>query len=164
MLKDLLLDLYDFTCWGRELMLEHAAKLTPEQYEEETRFPIKSVKETLVHTLSAERAYRTRCAGLPTAAVKSEEFADLAALRAYWQDEETQMRAYLTGASEDELAGSVTYKVSTGEEFTRARLELLKQLFFHSMQHRAELAQMLTEFGHSPGNIDYTMYLLKKQG
>lgn len=164
MLRDLLLDLYDFTCWGRDLMLEHAAMLSLEQYEEETRFPIKSVKETLVHTLSAECAYRARCAGLPTAAVKPEEFADLAALRAYWQDEETQMRAYLTGASEDELAGNVTYTVSTGEEFTRARLELLKQLYFHSMQHRAELAQMLTEFGHSPGNIDYTMYLLKKQG
>lgn len=162
MLKDLLLDLYVFTCWGRDLIVEHAAKLTPEQFEQETRFPIKSVKETLVHTLSAERAYRTRCAGLPTAALKLEDFADLSALRTYWQDEEAQMRAYLSQASEEELAGSVTYKVSTGEEFTRTRLVLLKQLFFHSMQHRAELAQMLTEFGHSPGNIDYTRYVAEK--
>ncbi|MCW5874532.1 MAG: DinB family protein [Anaerolineales bacterium] len=162
MLKDFLLDLYDFTCWGRDLILEQAAKLTPEQFVEETRFPIKSVKETLVHTLSAEYAYRVRCAGLPYEPVKPEDFADLVAVRARWQAEEAEMRAYLAAVSEDDLQGSVTYTVSTGEEFTRGRLVLLKQLFFHSMQHRAELAQMVTEFGHSPGNIDYTLFTISK--
>ncbi len=163
MLKDLLLDMYDFTCWGRDLILEQAATLTPEQFVEETRFPIKSVKETLVHTLSAEYAYRVRCMGLPYEPVKPEDFADLAAVRTRWQAEEAEMRKYLGGVSDDELQGTVTYKVSTGEEFTRPRLLLLKQLFFHSMQHRAELAQMVTEFGHSPGNIDYTLFYLSKQ-
>jgi len=163
MLKDLLLDMYDFTCWGRDLILERAAKLTPEQFVEETPFPIKSVKETLVHTLSAEYAYRVRCMGLPYEPVKPEDFADLAAVRTRWQAEEAEMRKYLSGVSDDELQGSVTYKVSTGEEFTRQRLLLLKQLLFHSMQHRAELAQMVTEFGHSPGNIDYTLFYMSKQ-
>jgi len=162
MLKDFLLDLYDFTCWGRNLIVEQVAKLTPEQFVEETRFPIKSVKETLVHTLSAEYAYRVRCAGQQYEPVKPEDFADLAAVRARWQAEEAAMRAYLAAVSEEDLQGSVTYTVSTGEEFTRGRLVLLKQLFFHSMQHRAELAQMLTEFGHSPGNIDYTLFTISK--
>lgn len=163
MLKDFLLDLYDFTCWGRDLMLETASRLTPEQYAEETRFPIKSVKETLVHTLSAEAAYLARCAGQAFEPIKLEDYPDVDSLRARWEAEESAMRAYLANASEEELQGSVTYKVSTGEEFTRGRVVLLKQLFFHSMQHRAELAQMLTEFGHSPGNIDYTLYVMQKQ-
>jgi uncharacterized damage-inducible protein DinB len=39
------------------------------------------------------------------------------------------------------------------------RADVLTQLLFHGMQHRAEMAQMLTEFGHSPGNIDYLIYI-----
>lgn len=63
MLKDHLLEMYNFNCWGRDLMLDMAEALTPEQFDQETRFPIHTVKETLVHTLSAEYAYRMRCQG-----------------------------------------------------------------------------------------------------
>ncbi len=158
MLKDYLLEMYEFNCWGNELLLGKAAALTPEQFEQDTRFPIHSVKETLVHMLSAEYAYRMRCSGQSFTPLKKEDFADVAAVRARWQEEQAEMRKYLGSASDDELAAAVTYKVSTGEEFTRLRRTLLTQLLFHSMQHRAEVAQMLTELDQSPGNIDYTVY------
>lgn len=158
MLKDHLLEMYDFNCWGHELLLGKAALLTGDQFEEDTRFPIHSIKETMVHTLSAEYAYRMRCSGQTFTALKKEDFADVAAVRGRWQQEQAEMRKYLGSLSDDELAAAVTYKVSTGEEFTRLRRTLLTQLLFHSMQHRAEVAQMLTEAGYSPGNIDYTVY------
>jgi uncharacterized damage-inducible protein DinB len=144
-------------------MMKNAASLTKEQFEQDTRFPIHSIKETLVHTLSAEFAYRMRCSGQQYTPLKMEAFADLAAVRAAWQKEEAEMRAYLSRVTDEELNQAVTYKVSTGEEYTRLRLTLLTQLLFHSMQHRAEVAQMLTEFGHSPGNIDYTVFRAERK-
>jgi uncharacterized damage-inducible protein DinB len=158
MLKDYLLEMYDFNCWGHELLLGKAAALTKEQFEQDTRFPIHSIKETMVHTLSAENAYRMRCSGQTFITLKKEDFADVAAVRARWQEEQAEMRKYLGSLSDAEIDQTVTYKVSTGEEFTRLRRTLLTQMFFHSMQHRAEVAQMLTELGQSPGNIDYTVY------
>lgn len=158
MLKQHILDMYDFTCWGRDRMLDTAKPLTAEQFDQETRFPIHTVKETLVHTLSAEYAYRMRCQGQTYKGMDKKDFADLAAVRARWAQEEKEMRSYLAGIDEASLAGIVRYKVSSGDEFERTRLALLTQLCFHGMQHRAEIAQMLTEFGHSPGNIDYTVF------
>lgn len=158
MLKEHFLEIYDFNCWGNELLLGKAEQLTLEQFERDTRFPIHSVKETMVHTLSAECAYRMRCSGQTFTALKKEDFADVAAVREQWHREQAEMRKYLAGLSDEELSQTVTYKVSTGEEFTRLRRTLLTQLHFHSMQHRAEIAQMLTEFDQSPGNIDYTVY------
>lgn len=159
MLKNWLLDLYDYTCWGRDKMLDTTALLTAEQLDQETRFPIHTVKETLVHTMSAEFAYRMRCSGVRYQVLKKEDFADLAAVRAHWQAEEALMRKYLAEVSEEALQAEVTYWTPAGEEVVRVRLALLNQLFLHSMQHRAEVAQMLTEFGHSPGNIDYVVFV-----
>jgi uncharacterized damage-inducible protein DinB len=159
MLKDWLLDLYDYTCWGRDKMLDTAALLTAEQFDQETRFPIHTAKETLVHTMSAEFAYRMRCNGLRYQNYTKDQFADVAALRAQWQAEEALMRTYLAEVGEADLQSEVTYWTPAGEEVVRVRLALLNQLFLHSMQHRAEVAQMLTEFGHSPGNIDYVVFV-----
>lgn len=158
MQTDWLLDLYDFTCWGRDRILTLAEKLTPEQFDAETRFPYHTVKETLVHMMSAEYAYRMRCMLQPHQMLKKQDFADLAALRAYWQQEQSLMRAYIAEVSEADLNAKVRYKAPSGDEFERERLQMIKQLFFHSAQHRSEVAQMLTEFGHSPGNLDYTIY------
>jgi uncharacterized damage-inducible protein DinB len=157
-LNEFLLDLYDFTCWGRDRVLSVAENLTAEQFDQETRFPYHTVKETLVHMLSAEYAYRMRCQQQPHQALKKDDFADLAAVRERWQQEEALMRAYIAGVSEADLNAKVRYKAPSGDEFERERLQMIKQLFFHSAQHRSEVAQMLTEFGHSPGNLDYTIY------
>src|SRR3972149_3417860 len=158
MLKEYLSNLYDFTCWGRDRMLDTAEALTPEQFDQETRFPIHTVKETLVHTLSAEIAYRKRCIGEPTSLVEKSAFPDLDSIRMVWREEENLMRLYLATLDDKALGETVKYRTARGDEFERVRLDLVTQLFFHSTQHRAEIAQMLTEFGHSPGNIDYTVY------
>src|SRR3990170_2016421 len=104
MLKEYLNNLYDFTCWGRDRMLDTAQALTPEQFDQETRFPIHTIKETLVHTLSAELAYRKRCMGEAyTKGVEKQDFADIPAIRKFWADEEKVMRQYLATAEDDAL-------------------------------------------------------------
>lgn len=157
-MKELLLDLYGFTCWGRDMVLAKADLLTAGEFEQETRFPFRSVKETLVHMMSAEYAYRMRCEGQPHQTLKKDDFADAAAVRKYWQSEEALMRKYLANVDEATLNAKVRYKAPSGDEFERQRLAMIKQLFFHSAQHRSEVAQMVTEFGFSPGNLDYTFY------
>lgn len=159
MLKEYVITMYDFTCWGRDRIFEQAAKLTPEQFDEQTRFPIHTVKETLVHTMSAEQIYRQRLMAQPRTEVEKEDFTDLAAIRDYWKAEEAQMRNYLAGMSDETWLEKFRYTTSRGDEFERVRLHMVTQLFFHSMQHRSELAQMVTEFGFSPGDIDFTLYL-----
>lgn len=163
MLREYELTMYDFTCWGRDRICEQAKKLSAEQFDQQTRFPIHTVKETLVHTLSAEQIYRQRLMGQPRTAVEKEEFADLAAILDYWKAEEARMRDYLASVPDEVWLEKFRYTTSRGDEFERVRLHMITQLFFHSMQHRSELAQMVTEFGFSPGDIDFTIYLGSKK-
>jgi uncharacterized damage-inducible protein DinB len=163
MLKEYLLNLYDFSCWGRDQIFGQAAKLTAEQFDQQTRFPIHTVKETLVHTMSAEQIYRQRLMGQPRTEVEKETFADLAAIRDYWKAEEAGMRDYLASVSDEKWLEKFRYTTSRGDEFERVRVHMVTQLFFHSAQHRSELAQMVTEFGFSPGDIDFTIYLGTKK-
>lgn len=158
MLRDHLLNLYDFNCWGRDLVLAKSENLTAEQFDQDTRFPIHTIKETLVHTMSAEMAYRKRCMGEAYKGVEKDQFPDVNAVREFWAEEEKQLRKYLSSVEDETLTSKVKYTVADGREFERVRLDLIFQLFFHSMQHRSEIAQMLTEFDQSPGNIDFTVY------
>jgi uncharacterized damage-inducible protein DinB len=35
---------------------------------------------------------------------------------------------------------------------------ILQHVILHGMQHASEIAKRLTEFGHSPGNIDFIYF------
>ena len=158
MLKEYIQELYDFNCWGRDRILDTAEAISSSQFDQETRFPHNTVRRTLVHVLSAENSYRIRCQQQPKTWLEESHFPDLRVVRDYWFDEEKKMRGYLNQVNDVDLDQVVRYKTSSGDEFARTRLVILTQLFFHGMQHRSELAQMLTVFGHSPGDIDYTVY------
>lgn len=158
MLKEYVQQMYGFSCWGRDRILNTAEAINSSQFDQETRFPHNTVRRTLVHVLSAEYSYRIRCQQKPKAGLEEEQFPDLKSIWEYWISEEREMRNYLSKLADADLPELVRYQTSSGDEFERSRLVILTQLFFHSMQHRSELAQMLTEFGHSPGDIDYIVY------
>ena len=160
MLLDHIRRMYEYNYWCNQLIMDTAKNLSTEQFEQQTKFPLNSFKETLVHTMSAERVYRMRLAGETPSGVEQDEFADLSGVREFWDEEEKQMMAYLDSLDDAAVPESFKYTVaSTGKEYERVRADVLTQLLFHGMQHRAEMAQMLTEFGHSPGNIDYLIYI-----
>lgn len=158
MLKEFITEIYDFNCWGRDLILNTAEAITSSQFVQATNFPHTTIKRTLIHVLSAEYTYRIRCQMMPKSWLKEEQFPDLKSIREYWLNEEREMRKYLSHMADADLPELVRYQTSSGDEYERTRQVILTQLFFHGMQHRSELAQMLTEFGRSPGDIDYTVY------
>jgi uncharacterized damage-inducible protein DinB len=59
----------------------------------------------------------------------------------------------------------VTVTTRSGESgVTATRGALLVHPVMHGAQHRSEAAQMLTEFGHSPGDYDLVYYLVEHRG
>ena len=37
--------------------------------------------------------------------------------------------------------------------------ESITQVFYHGVQHRSEIAVLLSSWGHSPGDLDYLTFL-----
>jgi len=103
-MKDYLLELYDFSCWGRDRILDTAEALTPVQFEQETRFPNHTIKKTLVHALSAEYTYRIRCQQLVKEWLDESVFPDLKSIRDFWVGEVQKMRSYLVDLNSENFA------------------------------------------------------------
>jgi uncharacterized damage-inducible protein DinB len=93
--------------------------------------------------------------------LQPEDFADVAAIRARWSDERAALWDYLNSLSDEDLQGTVSYE-GRGATYHRVLWHCLAHLVNHGTQHRAECAALLTGFGHSPGNLDFTVFLLEK--
>ena len=76
-----------------------------------------------------------------------------------WFDIELRMRDFLANMPESQLTQTFKYSRSNGEEVEDRYADIFTQLTLHGMQHRAELAVILTNLGHSPGDLDYVYYL-----
>jgi uncharacterized damage-inducible protein DinB len=159
--------LIDYNYWANKKILDQATKVTDEQFEEKQAPGISqgSLRGTLVHIVSAEWLWRMRMQnGVSPSAMLSElEFPTLAALILRWGTEEARMREFVEGLSEERLHEVVNYISVTGAvPRANTRAHALAHMAFHGMQHRSECAVLLTNFGHSPGNIDLLYYLIEK--
>jgi uncharacterized damage-inducible protein DinB len=152
--------IYDYNYWARDRILAAAAQITPAQYAATAAFPYGSLRGTLLHTLDAEKSWRSMFEnGLWTADLLEADYPTLAALRTAWSAEETAMRAFLNRLADQDLEGIVSYTADTGHDRRRTLWHCLLHVANHGTQHRAEAAAILTTHGASPGDLDFTLFL-----
>ena len=153
--------IYDYNYWATARILDAAAKLSSEQFIAPASFPYGGVRGTLVHILEAEKSWRLRFEGIPWPGDYAEtDFPALPALQAALQAEEKAMRSYLARLTDDALAKPVTYPIGEPPG-TRSRTlwHCLYHVVNHGTQHRSEAAALLTDYGHSPGDLDFVDFM-----
>lgn len=151
--------IYEYNFWVNKLLLDTAEKLTPAQFTLPTSFSWGNLHKTFLHLLDTEYGWRVLCQhGQITFDLKPEDFPDLASIRRRWQTEEAAMWDYLNTLTDEALQGIVSYQVE-GNTRNRVLWHCLWHLVNHGTQHRSECAAMLTDFGHSPGDVDFTLFL-----
>ena len=162
-MKEMIATQYDYNCWANARILENARHLSDEQYYAEAVF--RSVHELLVHTVRTEWVWRTlaQYGEITEPPPGSEDIRSLGDVRALWRQEETAFRSYLEELSDVELAGKVETVSPAGQAHTLARWEMLQHMLLHSMQHRAELASVLTSYEHSPGDLDFIFFVIGRE-
>lgn len=158
--------LYEYTYWATGRVLEATARLSPDRFTAPTGGSYGSLRGTLVHTLGAEWIWRMRFAEgeSPKMLLAETDFPTLEILRSRWQAEERAMRGFLAGLHEEDLLRVVEYQSTKGRPHQNILWQLLIHLANHGTQHRSEAAVMLTEFGASPGDLDFIVYLRVQQG
>jgi uncharacterized damage-inducible protein DinB len=159
--------LYDYNRWCNQRLLDAAAKLTDEQFVAAGRYPHGGLRGTLVHALFAEWTWRMRWLGTPPQhgyRFKLEEFPTVAVLRARWTEEEAALMEFVEALTDQKLTAELEYTSTEGGRHKRVLWETMAHLVNHGTQHRAEAAAMLTDLGHSPGDIDLIVYLNAHHG
>jgi uncharacterized damage-inducible protein DinB len=155
------LKLYDYNYWANAQILSAAEPLSHAQLVALTQNGHGSLHGTLVHIMSAEWMWRSRWQGTsPKAALRNDDFPTLEAIRARWHTEEQQMRSFLASLNNEEIQCIVQYTNTEGQTYAVPLWQLMGHLVNHGTQHRSEVAMMLTELGHSPGALDFLVFLI----
>jgi len=158
--KQDLLILYKYNQWANAKILNAAAKVSQEQYLAPASFPHGGLRGTLVHALFAEWIWRNRWEGMsPMHRLKPEDFPTFESLFARWLDEEKQLMEFAEGLTDENLNNRFSYTNTSGKPFTKILWQAMAHLVNHGTQHRTEAAAILTDFGHSPGDIDLIYFL-----
>ena len=86
-------------------------------------------------------------------------------LRKRWHQQDKATSVYLDSLVDVDLERQITYyTMRENAKFSHSLFYILAHLINHSTQTRSEAAFMLTELGHSPGDLDLSLFLREHAG
>jgi len=137
--------LFHYDDWANGELVDSLSKL-------EMR-PARSVK-LLSHILAAKRLWLERLQEKPQTLPVWPEF-DIEQCRREAQDSSQLWTAYLSGLNDDDLARSVTYKNTKGENWESKVGDVLTHVVLHSAYHRGQIAADMRASGTTPVYTDF---------
>jgi uncharacterized damage-inducible protein DinB len=119
-----------------------------------------SIRDTLVHVLDTQEFWLARCrtAELP-AELNPTAFETIDDLSTRWSATADETHSFLAQLPDSEIDKELHYTSNAGQEYANPVWAVLTHMANHAMQHRSEIALMVTKFGHSPGNLDFIIYM-----
>jgi uncharacterized damage-inducible protein DinB len=157
--KDIQL-LYKYNSWANAKILNAAANVTQEQFTALASHPHNDLRHTLTHTLFAEWLWRNRWMGQsPTTLILNEDFPTFESLRTRWTEEEKTLNDFVDSLTDERINSVFQYKTTKGIAHENILWQVMMHVVNHGTQHRSEAAAILTELGHSPGDIDLIVFL-----
>lgn len=157
--KEGLADLLEYNDWADRRILDAAGALDPERFTRDLGSSFPSVRDTLVHVLSAEWIWLERWKGTsPGAMLDPRSFPELAAVRAAWQPVADERRAFLADQTEESLARVITYTNTRGERWAYPLRQMMQHVVNHSSYHRGQVVTMLRQLGAAVVATDYLLF------
>lgn len=151
--------LYDYNYWANKKLFSVITRLTPEEFTRTVAGGYGSIRNTMVHLLSTEWGWLSRCGGHERGArLKADKYPTAESLIKDWENIEHYMRNFLSKLDDDDLNQYVGY---TGNEDKRRSMplgELLHHSIIHGAHHRGQVAVLLRELGYDPGSFDILFY------
>lgn len=159
---------YEGLTLARRKLFDWLRPLSQEQYTKPMPIGLRSLRATMVEICRGEWIYSLRLRGetappreqWPISEEKQPTFADLESL---WTEQATRTQALL--ASIRDWDRPVEYTFQLGGKTTRISTtagDLVTQLLFHEVHHRAQAMAMLRLQGVEAQNLDYSGVMFKR--
>ena len=135
--------------WANLRILAAAAGLSADDF--------RQVSGTLAHAVGTQRYWRANWRG--EEAGEPEGDLSHSDMQKLFEESDADLVAYAASLSDEEWARSEAWWKRWGFD-TKAPVGMtLFQVIYHGIQHRAEVAQVLTNLDASPGDLDYLVFL-----
>ena len=151
--------LFRYNAWANARVLGPLAGLTASDYATPNgQSP--SIRASLAHALGVDVNTLARCQGIsPSSIISEEDLPSVVSLVDRVHQHETEMEAFLSSLSDEDVNSIASYKTMRGQEFSQPVGHLLAHAINHWTQHRSDAAVALTGLGHSPGDLDLIVFL-----
>jgi uncharacterized damage-inducible protein DinB len=151
--------LFDYGYWANGKFFEVLSQLTDEQFIQPVAGSYGSVRNTLVHMLSAEWGWLDRCGGIARGpALSAPDYPTLASVRARWRQVEGHVRQFLASLRDEDLERTIEFSIGNGPKRVMRLGELMHHAAIHGVHHRGQVALLLRSLGSTPGNVDILLY------
>jgi uncharacterized damage-inducible protein DinB len=151
--------LYDYNYWANAKLFAALAQLTPEQFTQPVAGSYGSIRNALVHVMSAEWGWLDRCGGPERGAkLNPDDFPTMASVVDTWRRIEGYVRGFLPTLKDEDLARDIEFTLGGSEKRTLSMGDLLQHSVIHAVHHRGQVAMLLRELGYVPGNFDLLIY------
>jgi uncharacterized damage-inducible protein DinB len=153
--------LFDHLYWLRDRVLA-AAEGPDVPLTTDTPITTRDLRATLVHELDVEWSWRVRLQRDDRTDFSPDDeelvpgdFPTIATIRDRWLIDEDEMRTWIAGLTDVDLAGPCRTEATGSHPFWYH----LQHLYSHGLQQLSEAAVLLTRAGHSPGEIDFLEFV-----
>ncbi len=156
--KDEIFTLIRFNFWANERLLTACEQLTLDEFTQEvTPNPgWGSLRGILVHILDTEYGWRSLLQAQDANNIlEASDFADVATLKASWAIEKDAWLNYAASLQDENLDQGYGEDAQNGLNVWQTIMHVV----MHNIQHRGEAALILTGYGHSPGELDFDLFL-----
>jgi len=156
---------YDYGYWASRKLFQVMEQMTPEQFTQAVAGSYGSVRNTMVHVLSAEWGWLERCGGPARGPqLSADDYPTVAALAASWDTVEGYVRRFLDTLRDEDLNRLVEFVMPRGgEKRVMSVGELLQHAANHGVHHRGQVALLIRLLGYTPGNVDMLIYDAEKR-
>jgi uncharacterized damage-inducible protein DinB len=163
--KEYVQQLYDYSYWANRRYFAVAEGLTDEQLHRMQGHSWGDVHAVLVHMLSSEWVWLQRWnGGSPKGHLNKDDFPTLDSVKARWDQQEAEMRAFISAQTDESLEAVITYANFSGETFHAPVWQMLMHVANHETHHRGELAAMFALMDVPHPEEEVIQYFLNLSG
>ena len=157
-------ELFDYSYWANRKLFDVLAWVTPEEFTQTIGGSYGSIRNTLVHIVSAEAGWMERCGGPKRGPrLSPADFPTLNSVIRIWNKVEVNMRRLLSDLSDEDLERKVEFSFDPSRQYSMSIGEMLHHAALHGVHHRGQVALLLRVLGYVPGNVDILNYYADKR-
>lgn len=147
--KQYFIELSGFNIWATGIFCSMLAQISDEQWQQKIVSSFDTIQETILHIISAEKAWLQRFKKEPVDWLQFNYKGSKDEHIQLWKQTSADLKKFIDAFDEQQLETILHYKRLNGEEKSTPFYIMFAHVFNHSTYHRGQLITMLRQVGFS---------------
>ena len=147
MTKQYFKEIAEYNLWANTIVCDWLEQITDEQWNKEIFSSFNSIQETVLHIISAEKAWLQRFKKQPVEWLQSTYRGTKNEHIKLWKDKSAELKAFIDAFDENDLNKNLDFKRLNGDAYSMPYYQLFAHVVNHATYHRGQLVTMLRQAG-----------------